>query len=124
MGLDVTRSRKRQLYLWTSLALIHWTFLTGPNSEAAQPAEKSPPPLDLSDYKVTFEDDFNTMDIVADGGNGRWFAPVHSPVGGARFLAPGRNGPFFFRDGFLTIRAENKDGRWQSGFMQSVDSKG
>jgi beta-glucanase (GH16 family) len=82
------------------------------------------PALDLSNYELSFSEDFDSASIVADGGNGRWFAPVHAPFGSAKFLPPSDDGPFSVRDGMLTIRAENKDGEWRSGLIQSVDSHG
>lgn len=105
--------------------LISITFWACPTN-LADSATVAPPPssLDLTGYEITFEDDFNAMDIVPDGGSGRWFAPIHPPVGSAQYLPPSDNGPYFVEDGYLTIRAEKKYGRWTSGFIQSVDSKG
>src|SRR5882672_761608 len=102
----------------TLASIAFWACTT---NTVASAADVPPPSLDLTGYQITFEDDFDTMDIVPDGGVGRWFGPIHSPVGSAKFLPPSENGPFFVKDGFLTIRAEKKDGKWTSGFMQSVD---
>ena len=82
------------------------------------------PPLDLAGYHLTFDDEFDQMNIVADGQRGRWYAPVHSNFGQAKFLPPSQSGPFFVSNGVLTIRAHKENGQWISGLMQSVDSHG
>ena len=38
-------------------------------------------PLDLSDAVVTFDEAFDTPDIVADGRHGRWYTGIHGGVG-------------------------------------------
>lgn len=81
--------------------------------------------MDLSSYRETFRDDFNEQNIVPDGEKGRWYAPIHSPFGGGIFLKPDDPGkPFVVNKGLLTIRAEKTGGKWRSGLMQTVDSKG
>jgi beta-glucanase (GH16 family) len=86
---------------------------------------KTTPALDLTGYELTFHDEFDSFNITRDGGAGPWFAPVHPRFGAVRFLPPSDNGPFFVHDGILTIRAQRQpNGKWVSGFMQSVDSKG
>lgn len=81
--------------------------------------------IDLSDARLTFSDDFNTPDIVRDGGNGKWYTGVHGGFGGAKFLDfDKRDDTFRFKNGLLTIRMQNRDGKWVSGLIQSVDSKG
>jgi beta-glucanase (GH16 family) len=81
-------------------------------------------PLDLAAFHPTFNDDFNPIDVTADGGAGPWYAPVHGSFGAASFLPPGALGPFILSEGHLVIRAEKQDGRWQSGLMQTVDGRG
>ena len=85
--------------------------------------------LDLHGYHVSFEDRFRPPDVTADGGAGRWFAPVHSGFGRAAFLPPGPGGPFQLRPGEggrpqLVIRAEKTADGWTSGLMQTVDGRG
>lgn len=85
--------------------------------------------LSLDGYKTTFEDNFDTMSVTAEGGKGPWLGPVRSSFGGAKFQPPGPDGPFSLADGVLTIRMEKyqrADGKpgWKSGLMQTVDSKG
>lgn len=85
--------------------------------------------LNLDGYKKTFDDNFDTLSVTAEGGKGPWLAPVRSSFGGAKFQPPGPDGPFTVANGVLTItmkkvqRADGKTG-WQSGLMQTVDSKG
>jgi len=81
-------------------------------------------PLNLDGYKLTFDDNFDTLSVTREGGKGPWLAPVRSGFGGAKFLPPDPGGPFSIAEGILTIRAEKVDGKWQSGLMQTVDSKG
>ena len=99
---------------------------------AAAPVQRFSPasgPLDLAGYRLVFEDRFQPVDITADGGAGRWFAPVHSDFGRTRFLPPGPGGPFLTTPGepgrsMLTIRAVRGADGWTSGLMQTVDSHG
>src|SRR4051812_841521 len=60
--------------------------------------------LDLDGFNLTFADDFDGVSITTDLGPGPWFAPVHGPFGGAAFRPPSPEGPFFIKDGLLTIR--------------------
>jgi beta-glucanase (GH16 family) len=80
-------------------------------------------PLDLSAYRQTFFDDFNTLSVTPDGGAGPWYAPVHGPFGAASFLPPSAKGPFSVSNGCLAIRAKKVNGRWQSGLMQTIDGQ-
>jgi len=78
--------------------------------------------LDLAGYKLTFEDNFDKLDIAADGTPGNWYAPKHAPIG-AQFVPPGPNGPFFVQDKHLIIRARKLGDTWHSGLLQTLDSK-
>jgi beta-glucanase (GH16 family) len=83
--------------------------------------------LDLTGYKVSFHEDFNSMDITADGGKGPWFAPIHASYGAvAGFDAPGSNNQTYtVSDGILRIRAARAaDGKWHGGNIETVDEKG
>ncbi len=83
-------------------------------------------PLDLAGYRVIFEDGFDSVgSITDDEGKGPWFAPVHTTVGAATFMAPSHDpSPFSVSGGVLTIRAERVDGEWQTGHMQTMNSEG
>ncbi|TIU27342.1 MAG: glycosyl hydrolase family protein, partial [Mesorhizobium sp.] len=81
--------------------------------------------LNLSGFKLSFSDEFNTLDVVPNNGTGKWFAPVHAPYGAATFMSPvGATNPFSVSDGQLTITMKQVDGVWQSGTMQTVNSTG
>ncbi|MER9132221.1 family 16 glycosylhydrolase [Mesorhizobium sp. M0768] len=81
--------------------------------------------LNLSGFKLSFSDEFNTLDVVPNNGTGKWFAPVHAPYGAATFMSPvGATNPFSVSDGKLTITMKQVDGVWQSGTMQTVNSAG
>lgn len=82
--------------------------------------------IDLSRAKLTFSDDFNSLNIVRDGGGtARWYTGVHGGFGGAKFLDYKKGDDTFrVKNGMLNIRMQNRGGRWVSGLIQSVDSKG
>jgi len=81
--------------------------------------------IDLSQAKLTFSDDFNTLNIVRNGQQGKWYTGVHGGFGGAKFLDyDKRDDTFRVKKGQLTIRMQNRGGKWVSGLIQSVDSKG
>jgi beta-glucanase (GH16 family) len=83
-------------------------------------------PLDLSGFKRTFDDEFDDVRaITPDNGEGPWFAPVHATAGGATYRPPDyQPSPFSVSDGVLNIRAEKVNGDWQTGHMQTANSKG
>ena len=92
---------------------------------AASPAGAAP--LDLSNFEVTFEDDFKYLDVSARGPGTRWTAhtPWNGDFGDAAFSDPGPLGPFAARPDGLTITArKGADGRWRSGLLSSVDKDG
>ena len=92
----------------------------------------APAPLDLRGYHLSFDDEFDRPDIAPDGGEGRWYAPVHSDFGEARFQPPGPTGPFqIVRSGplgvagaSLGISATHAPDGWRSGLIQTLDSHG
>ena len=93
---------------------------------------RAPAPLDLTGYHLSFDDEFDQLDIAPDGGRGRWYAPVHSDFGEAHFQAPGPTGPFqIVRSGplgaggaSLVISARHAPDGWRSGLIQTLDSHG
>ncbi len=88
--------------------------------------------LDLSGYHISFDDEFDRLDIAADGGKGRWYAPVHANFGEAKFQPPGPGGPFrIVRRGplgaggaALAITATRTSEGWRSGLIQTLDGHG
>jgi hypothetical protein len=92
----------------------------------AQTATSSNAPLDLSGYKTTFEERFDTIDIGAHG-NARWIAhtPWNGDFGDAVFSDPGPDGPFSkVATGLRITATRGPDGRWRSGLISSVDKDG
>ena len=85
------------------------------------------PSLDLSGYRVSFDDEFKTFDISAQGPDGVWKAhtPWHGDFGDAAFGDPGPGGPFSLTAQGLAITATRQpDGKWVSGLICSVDKDG
>src|SRR5215475_2566546 len=81
--------------------------------------------LDLSTFRLSFSDEFDSQSVVPNGGTGTWYAPVHAPFGAATFMSPdGASSPYSVADGHLTISMTEVDGAWQSGTMQTVNSAG
>jgi hypothetical protein len=87
-----------------------------------------PAPLDLSQYHMTFDDEFNKLDVSAHGPGTTWTAhtPWHGDFGDALFDDPGPEGPFsIVPGGGLTITAHKDDkGKWHSGLICSVNIDG
>lgn len=86
-----------------------------------------PPTLDLTGYRLTFQDAFDgPLDASADGPGTKWttHTPYHGDFGDAAFGNPGNDSPFSVKDGVLTIEARQRDGKWTSGLLCSVDPQG
>lgn len=87
-----------------------------------------PKTLDLTGYHLTFDEDFTepTLDVSRQGPGTRWIAhtPYWGDFGDAAFGDPGPDSPFSIKDGVLTIEAKKVNGRWTSGLLSSVDTKG
>jgi hypothetical protein len=89
------------------------------------------PVLNLSGYRLSFDDEFKTLDISADiagrGPGSVWTAhtPWHGDFGDAAFGDPGPGGPFSLAARGLAITAtRSADGKWVSGLICSVDKDG
>ncbi len=91
------------------------------------PARAEEQKLDLSQYDITFADEFDTIDVSAWGPNTRWIAhtPWHGDFGDAQFVDPRPGFPFTTENGILTITAaRNANGKWESGLLSGHDLKG
>lgn len=81
--------------------------------------------IDLSNYKLTFSEEFTELDVSAWGDNGsRWIAhtPWHGDFGDARFADPEPGFPFVTQAGVLRIEArKDADGQWASGLLSGVN---
>lgn len=79
--------------------------------------------LDLSGYKLTFNDEFDSLSISNGKTPAKWYSGVHSDFGMAKFARGAASAsPFSVADGVLNIRMEQKNGVWQSGLLQTVDA--
>lgn len=83
-------------------------------------------PLDLSGYKLTFDEPFDTLDVSAWGPGTRWIAhtPWNGDFGEASFTEPGDQSPFSISKGNLMITMRRREGRWRSGLLASIDREG
>ncbi|MDD2875834.1 MAG: glycoside hydrolase family 16 protein [Acidiphilium sp.] len=83
--------------------------------------------LNLSGYRMTFDETFSKLDISAYGPGTQWTAhtPWNGDFGDAIFGNPGPDGPFAITPDGLTITArKGANGRWYSGLICSVDRDG
>ena len=85
--------------------------------------------LNGTGFTQTFETTCATQDalrkITVAGAGGPWYAPIHATSGAARFASPlDPVSPFAIVDGKLRIRAEQVNGVWQTGHMQTCDFAG
>jgi hypothetical protein len=90
------------------------------------------PKLDLSDYKMTWGDEFNSISVSASGpcgtgpGETKWMAhtPSHGDFGDAHFVDPTPDFPFTVSNGILAIHVKKIGNQWQGGLLSSVDYHG
>ncbi len=83
--------------------------------------------LDIGAYRLTFEDDFDELDVSPWGPDTTWIAhtPWSGDFGDAKFTNPREGFPFTVEDGVLRIEMRRDgEGKWQSGLLASVDRKG
>jgi beta-glucanase (GH16 family) len=83
--------------------------------------------LDLSRFRLVFEEDFKNLSVSSHGPNTTWIA--HTPWGGdfgdAAFADPAAGFPFSHTDGVFHIELRrDAGGRWQSGLLASQDATG
>jgi beta-glucanase (GH16 family) len=78
-------------------------------------------------YDLTFDENFDTLDVSARGPGTRWIAhtPWNGDFGDAQFVDPTPGFPFTTDNGILRIEArKTASGQWQSGLLASVDGNG
>jgi beta-glucanase (GH16 family) len=81
--------------------------------------------IDLDNYRITFDDEFENLDVSARGPGTRWIAhtPWSGDFGEAEFVDPTPGFPFTISNGVLRIEArKDADGKWRSGLLASVDA--
>jgi hypothetical protein len=101
------------------------TVAVGYASISASGAQK--PALDLSNYTVSFNEDFANLDISATGPATRWIAhtPWNGDFGDAVFDNPGPGSAFSRGPNGLNITAyKDSKGQWHSGLLCSKSAKG
>src|SRR5687768_6298097 len=79
------------------------------SAPAAQPGDN----LDLDAMTLTFEENFDKLDVSAWGPGTKWIAhtPSSGDFGAARFADPTKSYPFTVKDGILKIEAtKDKEG--------------
>ncbi|HEX4123121.1 MAG TPA: glycoside hydrolase family 16 protein [Tepidisphaeraceae bacterium] len=99
--------------------------------DSSAPLPTLPPAtLDLSGYRMTFDDEFKDLSISEAGPDTRWFTATKDNFGDSRFMPEKDGFPFSLADGILPnktvlrIALEKRDGQWQSGIIASADPKG
>jgi len=96
-------------------------------SQGASAGRAADQEIDLDRYKLTFSEDFDSLDVSSVGPGTRWIAhtPWNGDFGSARFTDPRPGFPFQTKDGILTITMQKgSDGKWRSGLLSSADAKG
>jgi len=90
-------------------------------------APSGAPDIDLAEYALTFDEEFDTIDISGRRCDTRWIAhtPWSGDFGAATFANPSRGFPFVTSDGMLRIEArKDPDGRWFAGLLSSYNPCG
>jgi beta-glucanase (GH16 family) len=122
---NATKRRSRVL-----LVCAAFSFLGGASvvlSYAERPKAVEGSRLNLSSYRLTFDESFETLDVSAWGPDTRWIAhtPWNGDFGDAQFVNPTPDSPFSVENGVLRIEAQRgTDGKWRSGLLASTDHYG
>jgi Glycosyl hydrolases family 16 len=109
-------------FIWFALSITAVVFVIALRPAATQnlPAQKSI--LNLSDYHVTFSDNFSNLSLKAHAPGARWITqtPWHGDFGDAAFSDPN---PAAFKstpNGLQIIASQAPDGKWRSGLICSA----
>ena len=113
-------------------AVLAWQAFGDDDAPVTPAVAEAPTPvdattLDITNYRRTFFEGFDQLDVSAWGPDSRWIAhtPWHGDFGDATFVDPQPGFPFRTSDGMLRIEARKQpDGRWQSGLISSRDHDG
>jgi len=85
------------------------------------------PDIDLDAYKITFDDEFDSITATSMRCGKGWYAhtPWDGDFGASRFGDPSRDFPFVAKGGMVRIEAsKDPDGRWFSGLLSSRNACG
>ncbi len=105
------------------LLLVAWSLAAC--TALAEPHLDPGPVLDLDDFRLTFAEEFESLDISEWGCTSRWIGhtPWAGDFGDARFAAPVARFPFTIEQGVLAIEARRfPDGQWWSGMLAAWDA--
>ena len=88
-------------------------------------APSSPREIDLSRYRLSFDEPFNKLDVSAWGPGTRWIShtPWNGDFGDARFIDPQPDRPFRVSAGMLRITMARRGDIRESGLLSSADSR-
>lgn len=118
-----TRARLPALLLAAILA----TMAVIPRTSSAMGSIVASPDIDLSSYELTFDENFDQLDVSPWGPGTRWIAhtPWAGDFGDAAFTDPSPGFPFMIERGVLRIEArKDSSGKWRSGLLSSTDPSG
>jgi beta-glucanase (GH16 family) len=110
---------------WTLVAYLVAVFAV--IDVVATQVRKERSDIDLSAYELTFDENFDRLDVSAWGPGTRWIAhtPWRGDFGDAAFADPVPGFPFTIENGILRIEArKGSDGKWRSGLLASTDASG
>jgi beta-glucanase (GH16 family) len=110
------------LALITVSALILWRAGISIHAQSA-----GAPTLDLQQYELTFNEEFDHLSVSSRGPGTTWIAhtPWNGDFGDAAFSDPRPDFPFTTSEGVLRIEArKDADGKWRSGLLCSRDRDG
>jgi beta-glucanase (GH16 family) len=109
---------------WLFVAIVIFLTVT---TQRFSSRGNEPSHIDLSAYRLTFDENFDKLDVSNWGPGTRWIAhtPWNGDFGDAQFAAPSRDFPFTVENSMLRIEARRgPDGQWRSGLLASNDPKG
>jgi beta-glucanase (GH16 family) len=125
-------ARRHAMAAFALMALAGVSSLLWLTPKAGIAAEQTQ--IDLADYNLTFEENFDDISVSAWGpismpgapGKSRWIAhtPWNGDFGDAQFKDPTPDGPFSTENGILKIEARKINGKWFSGLISSMDANG
>ena len=102
-------------------------LLTRCGESPAQTTHEPAADLDIGQYRRTFSETFDHLDVSAWGPGTRWIAhtPWHGDFGDAEFDDPRPGFPFATASRILRIEArKDASGHWRSGLIASRDHQG
>lgn len=114
-GVNRSMRASHVLGVLSLLAVFGGYSLLAPTYGAAQSEET----LKLDRHRLTFDEEFDKLDVTAKGPRSRWIAhtPWNGDFGEARFIDPEPERPFSVNNGLLNITMSKRNGEWISGLL-------